>query len=101
MLAKKVTSTLKAIIILTKMSVKVQNMSSANIATVIKMIESLPETAQEQVVEHLKEYIDNLHSELEWDSLVQKTQSKLINAAKLARQEIAAGLAKPMDYDKL
>lgn len=76
-------------------------MSSEKIATVIKMLESLPETAQEQLIEHLREYIESLRSELEWDGLVQKTQSKLINAAKKAKQEIAEGLAKPMDYDQL
>jgi uncharacterized iron-regulated protein len=78
-----------------------QNMSSENIATVIKMMESLPETAQEQLVEHLREYIENLRNELEWDGLVQKTQSKLVQAARQARQDIAAGKAKPMDYDQL
>ena len=35
-------------------------MSSETIATVIKMMESLPETAQEQVVEYLREYIEEL-----------------------------------------
>jgi hypothetical protein len=35
-------------------------MSSTAIATVIKMLESLPETAQAQVVEHLQESIDDL-----------------------------------------
>ncbi len=76
-------------------------MSSENIATVIKMMESLPETAQEQLVEHLREYIENLRSELEWDGLVQKTQNKLVQAARQAKQDIAAGKAKPMDYDQL
>ena len=76
-------------------------MSSENISTVIQMMESLPEAAQGQLVEHLREYIENLRDELEWDSLVQKTQSKLIKAAQQARQEIAAGKAEPMDYDKL
>lgn len=76
-------------------------MSSENIATVIKMMEYLPETAQEQLIEHLREYIENWRNELEWDGLVQKTQRKLINAAKQARKEIAAGKAKPMNYDEL
>lgn len=76
-------------------------MSSENIATVIKMMESLPETAQEQLVEHLREYIENLRNELEWDGLVQKTQSKLVQAARQARQDIAAGKTKPMDYDQI
>jgi len=76
-------------------------MSSENITTVIKMMESLPEAAQGQLVEHLREYIENLRDELEWDSLVQKTQSQLINAAQQARLEIAAGKAQAMDYDQL
>lgn len=76
-------------------------MSSETITTVIKMIESLPETAQERVVEHLREYIEDLRDELQWDSLFNKTQPQLIAAAKRAKQEIAAGNAKPLDYDQL
>ena len=77
------------------------NMSSENITTVIQMMESLPEAAQAQLIDHLREYIENLRDELEWDSLIQKTQSKLINAAQQARLEIAAGKAQGMDYNKL
>ncbi len=76
-------------------------MSSENISTVIKLMESLPETAQERVVEHLREYIEDLQDELQWDSLFKKTQPQLIAAAKRAKQEIAAGNAKPLDYDQL
>jgi len=32
-------------------------MASPTIATVVKMLEALPETTQNQVVEHLREYI--------------------------------------------
>lgn len=76
-------------------------MSSEAISTVIKMIESLPETAQDRVVEHLREYIEDLRDELQWDSLFKKTQPQLIAAAKGAKQEIATGNAKPLDYDQL
>ena len=38
-------------------------MSSTAVATVIKMIESLPEVAQDQIVEHLQEYIQDLRDE--------------------------------------
>ena len=69
-------------------------MSSEAIATVVKMMESLPETAQDQVVEHLREYIEELQDELEWNSLFKKTQPELIAAAKRAKQEIAEGKAK-------
>ena len=53
-------------------------MSSENITTVIKMMESLPEAAQAQLIDHLREYIENLRDELEWDNLFEKTQSQLM-----------------------
>jgi len=76
-------------------------MSSPGIATVVKMMESLPETAQDQVVEHLREYIEDLWDELQWDALFQKTQQQLVTAAKRAKQEISEGHAKPLDYGEL
>ena len=76
-------------------------MSSAAIFTVIKMLESLPETAQEQVVEHLREYVEDLRDELEWDSVFARTQPQLTAAAKRAKQEIAAGRANPLDDKQL
>jgi uncharacterized membrane-anchored protein len=38
-------------------------MESNAIATVVKMMESLPETEQNQVVEHLREYITEMQDE--------------------------------------
>lgn len=38
-------------------------MSSATITTIIRMVESLPEDLQEQVAEHLREYILDLEDE--------------------------------------
>lgn len=76
-------------------------MSSTAIATVTKMMESLPEPAQDQVAEHLREYLEDLQDELRWDALFKRTQSQLVTAARRARQEIVQGLAKPLDYDQL
>jgi hypothetical protein len=76
-------------------------MSSTMIATIVKMLESLPEPAQEQVVEHLREYLADLQDELEWDALFKKTQPRLAEAAQRAKEEIAEGQAEPMDYDRL
>ncbi len=76
-------------------------MSSTAIATVTKMLESLPEPAQDQVVEHLREYLEDLQDELQWNDLFKKTQSQLIAAARRAKKEIAQGRAKPMNYDDL
>ncbi|MBZ8183046.1 hypothetical protein [Oscillatoria salina] len=76
-------------------------MSRENIATVIKIIESLPDAQQERVIEHLREYILDLEDELQWDKAFQKSQSKLVAAAKLAKQQISQGQGTPMDYDRL
>ena len=76
-------------------------MSSPAISTVIKMMESLPEDKQNELVEHLREYIQNLQEEATWQNSFNNTQDKLVAAAKLAKQQIAEGKAQPMDYDKL
>lgn len=76
-------------------------MSSNAIAIVVAIMESLPESLQNQVAEHLQEYILDLQDELKWDESFQKTQPQLINAAKRAKQEIAEGKAKWLDYDQL
>jgi len=76
-------------------------MTSNAIATVTKMLESLPETVQDRVVEHLREYLADLQDKLEWDRLFQRTQPQLVAAARRAKQEIAQGHAQPLDYDAL
>ncbi len=75
-------------------------MSSATITTVTKMLESLPDSAQNLVVEHLRGYIESLRDELKWDQAFQKTSSKLIEAARRTRQKIADGQAQPMDFEQ-
>ena len=58
------------------------------IDAVIEMMESLPETLQQQVVEYLKDYIAELKDELRWEASFEKTQPQLVAAAKQAKQEI-------------
>jgi hypothetical protein len=76
-------------------------MGTAAITTVVKMMETLPETAQNLVVEHMREYIATMQDEDAWDTAFQKTQPQLTAAARAAKQQIAAGQAKPMDYNRL
>ncbi len=76
-------------------------MSSTAVMTLIKMVELLPDTAQEQVVEHLREYITTLQDELQWDATIKQTQPQLIAAARRAKQEIAEGRAVPLDHSRL
>jgi hypothetical protein len=74
-------------------------MTSTAIATVTRMMESLPEPAQDQMVAHLREYLADLQDEVRWDTLFKETQPQLIAAARRARQEIAQGHAQPMDSE--
>jgi len=76
-------------------------MSSAAIATIVKMVESLPDELQEKVVEHIRDYITDLEDEKRWDVSFQRTQVNLVAAARKAKQEIAAGQSVPMDYEQL
>lgn len=76
-------------------------MTSAAIVTVTKMMETLPEPAQNQAVEYLRSYIADMQDEHEWDKQFSKTQNQLVSAAKRARKEIAAGHAEPMNFDRL
>ncbi|KAF3888547.1 MULTISPECIES: hypothetical protein [Nostocales] len=76
-------------------------MSSTAITTMVKMMESLPEDLQNQIVEHLREYIEDLTDEMQWDATFQKTQQQLIAAARKVKQEIAEGKASPLNYDQL
>jgi hypothetical protein len=69
-------------------------MPSTAVATVTKMMESLPEPAQDRVVEHLRDYIAE-----EWEAAFERTQDQLVVAARRAKEEIAAGHAEPMDYE--
>ena len=76
-------------------------MSSPAITTMVKMMEALPETLQDQVVQHLREYLEDLHDERQWDASFNKTQAQLVAAARRAKQDIAAGQAEPLDPEKL
>lgn len=48
-------------------------MSTAAINTMVKMMESLPNDRQEQVVDHLREYLADLADEAEWDEQFART----------------------------
>lgn len=64
-------------------------------------MESLPASLQERVTDHLREYINDLQDEIKWDNSFAKSQSKLVDAARLAKQEIAEGKAVALDFNQL
>ncbi|MCA6623421.1 MAG: hypothetical protein ACK5UZ_15695 [Pseudanabaena sp.] len=76
-------------------------MSSPQISTLVKIMESLPVSLQERVTDHLREYINDLQDEIKWDNSFAKSQSKLVAAARIAKQEIAEGKAVVLDFNQL
>lgn len=76
-------------------------MSSESIATVVKMMESLPESAQNQIVEYVRNYLMEIQDDLRWDELFNKSESKLVAMAQLAKRQVVEGKALPMDYREL
>ena len=76
-------------------------MASEATMTIIKMIETLPEKTQDRVVEHLREYLNDLRDEALWDESFSRTQANLVSAAQRVRKEIAEGKATPLDIEKL
>ena len=76
-------------------------MASAPTMTIIKMLETLPEQLQGRVVEHVREYIEDLRDEFRWDASFSRTQEALVTAARQARKEIAEGKSSPLDVEKL
>ena len=69
--------------------------------TLIKMVEDLPLSLQEQIVVQVKHYLAEIQAENHWQNLYQQTESQLVSFAQQARQQIAEGQAEPMDFDKL
>jgi hypothetical protein len=76
-------------------------MSTEAITAVVKMMGTLPDATQNQVVEHLQAYIADLQDELSWDATFTKTQTSLVQKARLAKQQIAEGNARPLNIDDL
>ena len=65
------------------------------------MLESLPDHLQEQIVEHVREFIAALEDEAQWESSFKQTRTRLVAAARQAKREVAEGQSVPMDYEQL
>jgi len=76
-------------------------MNTSVAETMIKMLEAVPDQLQENVVEHMRDYIENIREEAIWNASFARTQDKLVAAAQQARQEIAGGKSGPFDSEKL
>jgi hypothetical protein len=76
-------------------------MPSATATTMIKMLETLPEQLQDRVLEHMRDYVEDIKEEARWSESFSKTQGNLVAAAREARKAIAEGKATPLDIEKL
>ena len=76
-------------------------MHSPATITIVKMLEALPEQFQDRVVEHLRDFIEDMADEARWDESFSHTQEKLAAFAQQVRKETAEGKAVPMDFEKL
>jgi hypothetical protein len=72
-------------------------MTSPAITKIVKMVESLSDDLQERVAEHIREFIADLEDEKRWNDSFERTQNKLVAAARQARYEIAVGQSVLMD----
>ena len=70
------------------------------IETAIKLLETLPEPAQEHLVEELRRLALEAQDDEKWNELFARSAG-LTAAAQKARQEVARGQASDMDFDKL
>jgi hypothetical protein len=76
-------------------------MSAEAIATVTQMMRTLPDSTQQQVADHISNYIADLKDDMRWDESFKKTEPNLIQQARLAKQQIAEGKASRMDINYL
>jgi len=76
-------------------------MNTSVAETMVKMLEAVPDQLQENVVEHMRDYIENIRDEAKWSASFSRTQDKLVAAARQASKEIAGGNSSPLDVERL
>ena len=76
-------------------------MISATTATIVKILDTLPEGLQDRVLEHLCEYVEDIREEKQWHESFSRLQDKLAAAARRVRKEIAEGKSDPFDPEML
>jgi hypothetical protein len=69
--------------------------------TLTKMLEALPNSLQERVLEKIMPIISEALDEAEWQMQFEQSQENLASIAKKVKKEINGGKAEPMDYEKL
>jgi hypothetical protein len=70
------------------------------IETAIKLLETLPEPAQEHLVEELRRLALEAQDDAKWEELFAQS-GKLKTAAQTARHDIESGKSSEFDFNKL
>jgi DNA phosphorothioation-dependent restriction protein DptG len=76
-------------------------MVSPALTNILKTIEELPESTQNKLAEHLREYLADLEDEELWDEAFEKTQDQLARLTREAEKRIEEGKSEPMDFSRL
>ncbi len=76
-------------------------MTATATVTMVKMLETLPEGLQERALEHLREDIEDIREDMQWNESFAHSQSQLVTAARKVRKSIAEGESTPLDLDML
>ena len=63
----------------------------------IATMRALPESTQQQMAEHISNYIAELQDDLKWDESFKRTEISLVQKAKLAKKQIADGKLSRLD----
>jgi hypothetical protein len=69
--------------------------------TISRMIEILPQEAQERLLDRFLPIISEISDEIEWDTVFEDTKDKLASIAKRVKKEVVQGKTEPMDYGRL
>jgi hypothetical protein len=69
--------------------------------TISRMVEILPQKAQERLLDRFLPIISEIADEIQWDATFEGTQGELASIAKRVKEEVARGQTEPMDYDRL
>ncbi len=78
-------------------------MASTTTEAMVKMVETLPPELHERVLEHMREFIEDILEDAKWGESFARSQNKnkLAAAASQAKKEIVQGQAEPLDHEKL
>ncbi len=73
-------------------------MIEAQEATILEMLHTLSDSEKKMVIEHLRNYIEEIREENRWDESYRNTAKNLEKHARKIKEKIALGNVKPMDF---